>query len=156
MNNDATIFPPGALSEQQILMCLSVIEEGNAVDLESARRELPLATVVVKRDDGNVVAVGAIKQRRPEYASTVSKRSGFPFDKNIRELGYVAVRESHRKQGLADEIAAVLLSGVKDRPIFGTTSHDGMKRILEKAGFIRRGKEWAGRRKDLLSLWIKT
>lgn len=137
-------------------MCLSVIGEGDAVNLKSAQRELPLATVVVKRDSQDIVAVGAIKRQRPEYASTISVKSGFSFDKNIHELGYVAVRESHRGRGMSHEISAKLLSEFKSRPLFATTSHDGMKRNLQKAGFVQRGKEWTGTKGNLLSLWIKT
>lgn len=138
-------------------MCLSVIKEGDAVNLKSAERELPLAMVIaVKHDGKDIVSVGAIKRERPGYAAQKAKDSGFPFDENIHELGYVAVRKSHQGQGLSHIITAKLLSAFKNRPIFATTSCDRMKGTLKKAGFVQQGKEWKGTKENLLSLWIKT
>jgi hypothetical protein len=69
------------------------------------------------------------------------------------ELGYVAVRASHRNQGLSTRIFDALLSAHKG-PLFATTSSDKMKHLNRKLGFIQRGTEWQGK-KDRLSLWIR-
>jgi RimJ/RimL family protein N-acetyltransferase len=156
MENNVIIFQPSTLLEQDALACISVIKEGNAVNLKSAGQELPLAAVAIYRDNGQIIAVGAIKRPRPSYASSISERSCFPFNSNSHELGYVAVKKTHQKQGLSYKITDALLSTHKSYPIFATTSHEGMKRTLKKAGFIQEGTEWKGKRGDMLSLWIKT
>lgn len=156
MNSDVIPYSPDVLSKEEIQACLSVIEEGCAVNLKSAARELPLAMVVaIKRKGQDIVGVGAIKRKRPDYASKIAKRSGFSFDENSHELGYVAVKKSHQGQGLSHEITAKLLCTFQGRPIFATTSHERMKRTLKRADFIRQGKEWQGKKGKLLSLWIK-
>jgi len=148
-------YSPGALSKEEIRQCLSVIEDGCAVDPEWAAAEFPLAMVVaIARKGQDIVGVGAIKRKRPQYASTIAQSSGFSFNTNSHELGYVAIKKTHQKLGLSHEITAKLLSTFQGRPIFATTSHEGMKRTLEKAGFVREGEEWKGKN-GKLSLWIK-
>lgn len=56
--------------------------------------------VVVKREGDQIVGVGAVKGQRPNYARTIAGRSGFEFDPQMHELGYVVVRASHRRRGL--------------------------------------------------------
>jgi hypothetical protein len=156
MSSDVMSYSPNVLSKEEIQACLSVIKEGDAVNLKFAEKELPQAVVVaVKREGQNLVGVGAIKRKRPDYSSKIAKNSGFSFDQNMHELGYVAVKKSHQRQGLSHQITAKLLSTFQGRPIFATTSHEGMKRTLKTAGFIRQGTEWQGKTGNLLSLWIK-
>jgi hypothetical protein len=40
--------------------------------------------------------------------------------------------------------------------LFARISDAKMKSALKSAGFVQQGIEWKGRRKDLLSLWIRT
>lgn len=154
METEMAFLTPGEVLAE-IESCLAVIKEGDAVNLASAAEQLPLAaTVAVARDDGAIVAVGAIKQKRSAYASGVAESSGFPFNPNTHELGYVAVKASHRNQKLSRKIAAALLGNFSGRPLFATTSNPWMKRTLESVGFVRRGQEWPGKT-ETLSLWIK-
>jgi hypothetical protein len=39
-------------------------------------------------------------------------------------------------------------------PLFATTYNERMKKTLGKAGFVKKGQEWKGR-KHMLSLWLK-
>ncbi|HEV2522125.1 MAG TPA: hypothetical protein VGT24_07055 [Candidatus Acidoferrales bacterium] len=150
-------FSPGnALSKDVIAACISVIKEGGAVNSESAAKELPKAKIVViVRDGQDIVGVGAIKERRPEYASKIAKRSGFTFDKNTPELGYVARKKSHRGHRLSEQIVAKLLAALSGIPLFATTSNETMKIALKEAGFAKQGNEWPGTNNNELSLWIK-
>lgn len=148
---------PTDLSPDELRECLSLITDGCAVDPGTAAAELPRAMLIVlavQRDHPNIVGLGAIKGQRPRYASSIAIKSGVPFDKNIHELGYVVVHQLHRGLGLSHKITAALLSGFPERPLFATTSHEGMKRTLRQAGFVPQGSEWPGR-KGNLSLWIK-
>ena len=151
------VFVPAELYKEEIQACIFLIQQGGAIENpKSVVEELPRAIVIaVKRDGTDVVGVGAIKRKRPSYASGIAKSSGFLFDANTHELGYVAVKKSHRKRGISHEIAAKLLSTFQTKPLFATTSHDAMKLTLKNAGFVQRGNEWPGV-KRVLSLWIKT
>lgn len=134
--------------------CIRVITKGEAVDWQSATRELPLAHfVVIVYKDTQVVGVGAIKRERRKYGAKVSKQCGVDFPPETLELGYVAVDANHRGHGLSHRIAATLLSLHKDR-LFATTYSERMKATLAKAGFVQKGTEWKGRR-QMLSFWDK-
>jgi len=94
-----------------------------------------------------------IEERRPKYAASKAKISGFEFDKNTLELGYVAVDADHRNKGLSVCIAARLVAEQNDK-LFATTSDEFMKKTLARVGFRKRGDDWKGR-KGILSLWYK-
>jgi predicted GNAT family N-acyltransferase len=112
--------------------------------------------VAVKRNAGDIVALGVVKRQRPAYAADKAAKAGFGFDKNIHEIGYVAVRESHKGQHLSRQIVQSFLAEVPCRPLFATTSSDRMKATLRYTGFERQGNEWPAPRGNVLSLWIKT
>ena len=133
---------------------LSLLKEGKAVDVEIASNRLPEAIIaVIVRDNREIVGVGTIKAKRPKYASSIAKKSGYEFEPNVHELGYVVVKESHGNQGISKEIVQKLLDACEERPLFATTSRPYMKKTLEKNQFTQRGEEWAGD-KEILSLWI--
>ncbi len=153
-NYDVKACAPSDLSSAEFAACVAVIKEGDAVDPDSAEAELPHAKVLAvarKRDD--IVGVGAIKRPRPQYAARIAARSGYSFDPNTPELGYVAVDPKHKKHGLSHRIVAELLSK-HEGPLFATTHHPRMKKTLEKPGFVQKGGEWKGRRGQL-SLWTR-
>jgi hypothetical protein len=156
MKYDVQAHSPCDLSKEEIAKCLSVIKKGSAVDSASAASQLPLASVVaIVRAEQEIVGVGAIKQPRPRYASKVARNSEFPFDSNMLELGYVAREPSHRGHNLSERVVSKLLSASPAVPLFATTSNKKMKETLKAAGFVRRGKQWPGRDKNQLSLWVR-
>lgn len=147
-------FVNDSLSEGDLAQCLQLLKNGGAVNVETAAQELPVAPLVaIHRDGGSVVAVGAIKVKRPHYARGVAKKSGFKFDDQCHEIGYVAVAETHGNRGLSKAITAKLLAEFTQRPVFATTSNKRMKSSLTRAGFSQRGTEWDGKNPKL-SLWM--
>ena len=136
-------------------LCLKTIEEGEAVDIGAATDEMPKALVVaIARSSSGIVGVGAIKRKRPKYASGIAAKGGYNFDPNMHELGYVSVTKSHQGRRLSKEIVALLLESTTERPLFATTSNPKMKSTLEHAGFIKCGNEWRSPKGNLLSLWL--
>jgi hypothetical protein len=156
MKYDWELSPGPKLSNATIDACIAVIREGCAVDIKSVKLYLPRARMVaVARAASNVVAVGAIKDARPKYAAEIAKGSGYDFDPEMLELGYVARLRSHRGYNLSEKIVARLLRAIPDVPLFATTSNEKMKGSLSGAGFLQRGTEWLGRKDVRLTLWIK-
>jgi GNAT superfamily N-acetyltransferase len=142
------------LGPSEIAACLAIIKTGEAVDLMSAKRELPLAkAVALAWKDKQIVGVGAIKRERREYAAGVAKRGGVEFPSQTLELGYVAVAPEHRGHHLSDCLIKALLKQHKGR-LFATTYSEYMKDALIRADFRTGGKEWKGR-KFMLSLWLR-
>lgn len=141
------------LGEEERATCVDIVTAGGAVKLVYAEAELPLAPVVaLVRSGQEIVGVGAIKRIRP-YTASVARYSGYPFNPNTNELGYVAVDDKHENRGLSSRIVTALLSK-HDGPLFATTDDDRMKNTLRKAGFQMKGHEWDGDR-GCLSLWLK-
>ena len=83
---------PSRLSLRDLGRCIRIVSAGDAVDPDSAALEIPRAQVLAVASAGNlIVGVGAVKHRRPEYASHIAARSGVSFDPTASELGYVAI-----------------------------------------------------------------
>jgi hypothetical protein len=158
MSEELQTFRGGALSQEDVTACATLIAAGDAVDPDTAAEHLPhCLMVVVKRDGSQVVGVGAIKGQRPWYAKRIAskEKSGFGFDPEMHELGYVVTRESHRNRGISKEITGRLLSLFMDLPLWATTSNQFMERTLVKRGFNQKGSSWKGKNGDDLRLWLK-
>jgi hypothetical protein len=149
-----TVAAAEELTAASLGECSRILKEGGAVNVQTAKVEIPIASVVaIARQGDAIVGLGVIKRMRPEYAADKSEKSGVPFDPQTAELGYVAVDKQHRGHGLSFRIADLLLS--KDHAtLFATTDSERMKSVLRKVGFERRGRQWPGKR-GLLSLWIR-
>jgi hypothetical protein len=148
-----SLVVPASLTTEEIAECIDVIKQGDAVDLVSAKRELPLATTLaVVRAGGKIVAVGAIKRERQAYALKTARDSGVSFPPETLELGYVAVLPDHRGHRLSGSVVEALLSQHEGR-LFATTFNARMKTTLQNAGFIQDGNEWPGRKKQMVSFW---
>ena len=152
-------FLTGALSQKDLDACVALIKEGGAItDPETAAEHLPECLfVVVQRDGDEIVGVGAIKGQRPDYAKGIAsnRKSGYAFDHNMHELGYVVVKDSHQGKGLSKTITDKLLSLFQGKPLFATTSNERMRTTLEKRGFVQRGRSWPNRKDEPITLWIR-
>lgn len=154
---DVVTLRAGELSADDLNDCVEVLREGEAVDIDSARAELPIAPVVVlKRVDGKIVGLGAIKRQRPDYAARRAASSGWDFDQNMHEIGYVAVRKAFGNRGFSGQIMNALLAAFPPQPFWATTFNEFMERTLARAGFEKRGDPWAGNKGNTLTLWIRT
>ncbi|HBB89500.1 MAG TPA: hypothetical protein DC047_17995 [Blastocatellia bacterium] len=153
-NYEVTTCIPNSLKAAEVTKCIKIIRKGSAVDPKSASTSFPNSTLIaVARSKNEIVGIGVIKERRPKYAVRKATDSGFQFDKNTLELGYVAVDSNHRNKGLSVCIAARLVAEYRDQ-LFATTSDAFMKKTLGKVGFRKKGAEWKGT-KSMLSLWYK-
>ena len=111
LNYEVRSHAPGELAKAEVAACLAIIENGEAVDLDSAATEVPRASVVViARTDDKIVGVGAIKRVRAGYAARIADRSGFAFKANTLEIGYVAIDHNHQGQRLSSRIVGELAS----------------------------------------------
>ncbi len=139
---EVTRCVPGDLSESERQACAEIITAGEAVDPQWARAQLPVAiSIAVARLAGEIVGVGAIKQVRPGYATSIAGRSKFAFHSDTPELGYVAVAERHGRQGLSRRILTCL-TDEREGALFATTDDPNMKKVLLAAGFTERGQPW--------------
>ncbi|MSV35203.1 MAG: hypothetical protein EXQ47_06330 [Bryobacterales bacterium] len=103
----------------------------------------------------DTVGVGAIKQPRQGYARGIAgaDKSGFAFDPQMNELGYVAVLAAHRG-GRSGQIMNSLLERF-NISLWATTSDELMKHSLRNRGFLQKGNEWLNAKGKKLSLWLR-
>jgi hypothetical protein len=145
------------LSPEEIKGCINVLKEGGAVDITTAKRELPHTLILAMLKVGErIVGLGAIKCPRADYAKRIANasHSGFSFDPRMHELGYVAVLKTNRG-GQSGRIVDSLLETFEGA-LWATTFDDRMKSTLKHRRFTRRGKEWTSRNgKHQISLWIR-
>jgi hypothetical protein len=153
-NITAIVCQPADLSRSERGNCIRIVQQGLAVNPESAAYEVPRAVLIaVLRAGTEIIGTGAVKRMRSKYALDIARQSQFPFDAERHELGYIAIDNRHRGKHLSHKILAALVSKY-DRPLYATTDNENMKRSLRKAGFKREGKAWQGNRGNL-SLWLK-
>jgi len=149
-----TTCAPGDLRDADLKACVSLVSHGGAVPRRFAETGLRNASLLaVVRRGPEIVAIGAIKRVRHDYAARRAKLSGFRFPTGTPELGYVARSPAHSGHGFAARIVQALVSEHAG-PLWATTDCAGMKDALGKAGFLRKGREWTGARGQL-SLWLK-
>lgn len=151
----------GDLTEVESRRCIELLRTGKAVKLETqhqedyVRRTLNNSpTVILVHFSGEIIALGVFKGSRVEYADRVISNSGYQFDRQTPEVGYVVVAETHRKQGLGLAIVRMLCE-TREGALFATTNKDSMKHHLAAVHFESKGHEWKGEEDALLSLWIR-
>ena len=154
-NYEARTCVPENLRPDELTACLNILAIGDAVDMPSARRSFPKAHLVaVAREQGQIVAVGAIKHERSWYAAKIACDSGVTFPQRpVNSVTLPSIRGTKTK-GSSVAWAQALLNDYRER-LFATTYTDYMKRTLKKARFLNKGKEWKGRKQNLVSLWEK-
>jgi hypothetical protein len=154
LHHNVEVFCAGSFPNEDVGPCIELLRQGDAVDPESARTELPRAAMIaILRDGAAIVGLGAIKRKRPQYTADVGRKSGFELEPDWHELGYVVTAATHGKRGISKAVTSKLLAEFAPRPLFATTSSAYMKKSLKAAGFHQKGSEWQGK-KGQLSLWL--
>lgn len=106
---------------------------------------------------GRLIATATIKCPQGSYRERVSAKSGIDMRGIDAEFGYVAVDEPFRDRRLATILADRLLDDFQ-APVFATTGHPAMKKILARKGFTEEGTSWPGGSSDepvALSLFLR-
>ncbi|EDH5631384.1 hypothetical protein CB172_13180 [Salmonella enterica subsp. enterica serovar Claibornei] len=96
--------------------------------------------------DGQLIAVGAIKNPAPDYqrrvfttyAGLTTTAGSWP----VYEVGFFSIARDWQRQGLGRRILQALVNEMPHTPLFATTRTPGMVRLLEEQGFAAVGKCW--------------
>src|SRR5437868_1439200 len=101
MKYDVQVLQPSELSEAEIARCVSLVNKGGALAVGFGAGQLRQSRCVcLIRYGSGIVGLGVIKLPRPQYASRIAERSGFDFDKNTLELGYLSRDPCHKGSSL--------------------------------------------------------
>lgn len=98
------------------------------------------------KNDNELLGIGAIKKPKNSYVCKISEETRF-FEMPKIEFGYLLIKSSYRRQGLAKKLMDSLLSIPRTGGIFATTHKDNvvMVKLLEKYGFNKEGRDFLSR-----------
>jgi len=147
------------LSDVDHQRILALLEQGDEVNIHSARRELPQCQkVAMVRAGGQVISVAALKRVRKGYIKSVSLKSGQSLSAEMPELGYVVTDPDYRGRHYGRAVCGAILSGLQGS-VFATArfGNAGMTRVLERHGFAEVGNAWPSDEwpNVNLSLWLR-
>lgn len=155
------IVKPQELNDAELESVQELIVEGGEVRAASLRDNLKFSrfiALIVR--EGQLACVGAIKEARPGYIQTISRKSGYALDAEncVGEFGYVVTKAAFRKQGLAIALSLALLKSL-DGTLYATTRDDnpGIRKIVRENGFTAVGKKWRSweHPNSSVMLWLK-
>jgi len=96
--------------------------------------------------DGELIAVGAIKNPNPGYQQRVfATYAGLTAPSDTwpaHEVGFFSIARDYQGQGLGRRILQALINEMPHTPLFATTRTPGMVRLLEEQSFVVTGERW--------------
>lgn len=105
-------------------------------------------------EDDELVGVCCLKNPKESYLSKIETDYNYSFQKDVIELGYSFVLNSHRGKGINTKLKDMLLETV-DKPIFCTTSNDISTGSLIRRGFVQIGNPVDGVYSKNICLFVK-
>ena len=122
-----------------------LVTEGGEVALAGLRQRIQLAEKLVFIHDGELVAVGAIKNPNAGYKAGVFEKSGAPEQGRYEyELGWLYVSRSSRGKGYGRILMKSLIDSLFGKACFATTREDNasMHYLFEQFGFSKLGQPY--------------
>lgn len=119
------------------------------------------ATLAFLRTQGHcLVGIAGLKRPRPGYRTRVACLSKYdlPKDDYPLELGWVFILPSARGNKCSLPLSRATLEAAGNSGVFATsaTGKGQMHATLEKLGFVRRGRQYASkRREESLQLFVR-
>lgn len=111
-------------------------------------------------NDGQLIAVGALKNPDPDYrlrvfttyAGLTTAADSWP----VYEVGFFSIARDWQGQGLGRRILQALVNEMPHTSLFATTRTPGMVHLLEEQGFTAVGKRWVTASEQVpLALYIR-
>lgn len=151
---------PNQLSPRQLNAIGNFIAQGGEVSADNALAGVQRAHLLgyATNEQGNLIAVSALKTPLDSYKTKVFTAAGYPnlASQYKHEKGYSYTDPNYRRQGLNKAISQKLLSA--GGKIFATvrSNNEANKNNLVAQGFSQLGEPWASARGDYtLELWVR-
>ena len=95
---------------------------------------------------GLLIGISAIKIPSENYKNKIFNNAKIhKVGQDFKyELGYSYTEEKYRGRQISYKLNLQLVSAMEEENIYATTGNPGMKRILEKIGFLKIGKSYRG------------
>lgn len=143
------VKPPKECPRTEIDAFEDLVKLGGEVTAHGLRARIENAfyLALAKADTGELVAVAALKKPNDTYRESVFKKSqssekpsGWPA-----ELGWIFVKETYRKQGLATRLVKALFSEANTMRVYATARkcNDPILPLLQKYDFVPTGRPYS-------------
>lgn len=122
-----------------------LVTEGGEVALAGLRQRIQRAEKLVFINDGECVAVGAIKNPNTGYKAGVFEKSGVPEQSRYEyELGWLYVSKAVRGKGYGRVLMESIIDSLSGKACFATTREDNasMHYLFDQFGFSKLGKPY--------------
>lgn len=122
-----------------------LVAEGGEVVLAGLKQRVQRAEKLVFINDGECVAVGAIKNPSAGYKAGVFEKSGVPEKSRYEyELGWLYVSKAARGKGYGRILMESILASLSGKTCFATTreNNDSMDYLFGQFGFTKLGQPY--------------
>ncbi|RUO32274.1 N-acetyltransferase [Aliidiomarina sedimenti] len=136
---------PDDCNDAELKSFEKLVTEGGEVALAGLRQRIQRAEKLVFINDGECVAVGAIKNPNAGYKARVFEKSGAPEpDKYEYELGWLYVSKVARGRGYGRALMESINDSLSGRACFATTRADNasMHHLFSRFGFSKLGQPY--------------
>lgn len=150
------ILKPDQCSPEQLKSFYKFVEEGRQVDMNGLEDRIKAANFLAfYEDDNQLVGVASIKKPDKQYIRKVFRRAKVEkhADKYEFEMGWAFTKESHRRQGISEQLITTLIAKVEPNAVYATTKNDGMRKLLAKVGFEKLGDNYENEDHEVLTLY---
>jgi ribosomal protein S18 acetylase RimI-like enzyme len=136
------------LTMYQFDKIMGLIRSANQIvdrdSLHSRLRESHYILIVYDNED--IVACSVLKRPAKSYLQTIYNRMGLDYSTIEYEIGYIVVKRTHRRMGIASTMVNHLLDKVPSVNVIATvrSSNEGMNAILYTIGFTLNGNYQSG------------
>ena len=128
-----------------------MVIEGGEVALAGLRQRIQRAEKLVFINDGEFVAVGAIKKPNVGYKANVFEKSGAPEQSRYEyELGWLYVSSVARGKGYGHALMESIVDSLSGKACFATTREDNasMHYLFDQFGFSKLGQPYKSQHGD--------
>jgi GNAT superfamily N-acetyltransferase len=143
---------PSRWPEDRVDRFEELVREGGEVTGVGLRARIEKAKLLVCHEDGDVLAIAALKNPVDTYRKKVSTRSGFKLTKRAYpyELGWVYVVPHRQGEGLSRKVVEACLKAAGPKGVFATSDsgNERMHRTLRRCGFKQIGRRYVSDRDD--------
>ncbi|MDG9667789.1 GNAT family N-acetyltransferase [Hahella sp. CR1] len=136
---------PKDCTDEELKSFENLVAEGGEVSFAGLRRRIKRAEMLFFINDGECVAVGAIKKPDAIYKTGVFEKSGVPEQSWYEyELGWLYVSKSARGKGYGRVLMGSIIDSLPGKACFATTREDNasMHYLFDQFGFAKLGQPY--------------
>ena len=150
---------PEACSDIELKKFEKLVSDGGEVSLVGLRQRILRAEKLLFINDGECVAIGAIKNPNIGYKAGVFEKSNVPEQSKYQyEPGWLYVSSAARGKGYGRALMEAIKELIADQACFATTRENNapMHHLFSQFGFSKRGQPYKSESGDyFVTLYVK-